>query len=111
MLQGIEVGKDLGHGLIPALRVLLEAPIHDRKERTRRVRAQRGKRRRPGLQDRLDVRALVGRPEGRPAREHLVQDAAERPHVRPVIRREPLDLLGRHVRQGAGHRGRVRAVR
>jgi hypothetical protein len=41
--------------------------------------------------------------ERAPAREQLVEDAAERPDVASFVHRLPLQLLRRHVRRRAGH--------
>jgi hypothetical protein len=43
------------------------------------------------------------------ARQHLVQDRAEREDVRPLVRRLALDLLGRHVAERSHHDAGLRA--
>ena len=48
--------------------------------------------------------ADIGTGERRPAREHLVQDAAEGPYVAPLIGGPSHDLLGAHVWRGPGDR-------
>ena len=48
--------------------------------------------------------ADIGTGERRPAREHLVQDAAEGPYVTPLIGGPSHDLLGAHVWRGPGDR-------
>ena len=44
---------------------------------------------------------MVSPANARAAREHLVEHAAERPDVRPLVQRLPARLFRAHVRRGA----------
>ena len=93
----------------PAVRILLQAPPHE----AMNVRGERRRQRRPvglPLQDgRNRVRDRVAR-ERAPARQHLVEDAAERPVVRALVDRLAARLLGAHVRAGAENHAGTRHV-
>ncbi len=90
---------------------LCQALPHQAVERGGRKRLERGDGCRFTLQDRAhqadDARALE-----RPLpRDHLVDDGAQRPEVRPRIRRPPLQLLRRHVLKGADDHALPRQAR
>ena len=104
---GAQHGAGLGSRDGPLCRLLLEAAPHEADD----VRRQAGRKRRPvGVASkRGGDRVRVGRPaECAPSRQHLEEDAPERPEVGALVGRKPARLLGAEIagrsedRAGAG---------
>jgi len=101
--ERLEVEREVARRVETLLRVLLEAVTHDPLEPRLDAPVRRGEVRRVLAQDRRD-RLGGGRPVERPAaREHLVEDRAEREDVRSLVGRVALHLLGRHVAERPHH--------
>ena len=109
--QGLEVERQVVRRVEALLGILLEAVPHDAVEARRDVLVGRREVRRVLPQDgrhRLRRRLAV---EGARARDHLVENGAEREDVRARIGLLSLDLLGRHVAERAEHDAGLGAVR
>ncbi len=109
--QGLEGEGDVTGGLEAVVGALLQAALDDAFECGWDGSIGLAQRRRiPGEDRRRDVYRGLTR-EGAPPREHLIEHAAEREDVRPVVHGLAAQLLGRHVAAGpehhAGARGRV----
>ena len=99
-LQVLEVAPQVARRLVAVLGPLLERALDHARERPRHVVAQLRDRPRRVLQYRGEdrqVRVALERPL---AARHLVEQDAEREDVGAVVDRQPLRLLGRHVRDG-----------
>ncbi len=90
---GVAIGRVAGHGLVDDGAQL----------QAHRALAALQRRRRP-RGDRAEHGAHVAPSVGRDAREHVVEDGAERVHVRPLVDRRAPGLLRGHVRGRAHHR-------
>ncbi len=109
-----QLAGDVADALPAPLAILLEtASQHVVEQRMRRL--KRGDRRRLAPHDRRNHRDGDGALERLASREHLVEHATEGEDVGAVIARVAIELLGRHVLQGAESarrgRGRRRACR
>ena len=72
-----------------------------------RHRAALGERRRLLVADGLEQGQVVAATERRPAGQHLVEDATQRPEVAALVDLHAAGLLGRHVGDGADCRARI----
>ena len=103
-----EHDRDVLCVLPSGLRVLREADAHDTVEGRWGQGLHRGDRRRFRGQDRRGQAGAARARERPPARGHLVEDHPEREHIGPGVHRLALELLGRHVLEGADHRALAR---
>ena len=110
--QGLEVEGDVARRLEALLRASFSRQCRTIRSRAGRNVLVRLRTSSGGSSFRIAVHRLDGRvpAERSPARQHLVEDGAEREDVGAVVRRPSLDLLGRHVAHRAEHRARLRPL-
>jgi hypothetical protein len=99
--ERLEIEREVARGLKALLRILLEAVPHDPLDAGRNVRVRQRDLGRIFLEDRghrVGRRVSLERPL---AREHLVEDRAEREDVRARVRRPSAHLLRGHVAERA----------
>ena len=99
--QPAQLALQIAHRLPAVAGVLGETGPHQPVEPARQARPDLAQRGRLVLQDRSDDARLAVAVEGPPAGQHLVQHGPEGEDVRASVDRLPVELLGRHVLQGA----------
>jgi len=98
LFEVLEIGGDLFHRLVPLVGALPHRSRDDLSEAARQVGALLRQGRRLRVEDLVEHLADRLPFEGGPARGHLVEEASEREHVRPLVHGLPERLLGRHRR-------------
>jgi hypothetical protein len=108
LAEGVAVGGGARPSLIG---VLAQGPAHDRRQPGLEVGAVLVEAGQPGVTHHEQHVELVGGGEQAAPGQHLGQQHADREHVGPVVDRDLLDLLGRHVAVLALERARLALVR